>query len=65
MTSVYIYIMLVSIIVFFSYINSLHSNTIEQFISFKEIYRPYVRRTRVFGEKIYDNVKSKLGKNND
>ena len=45
------------IIITFSYFNSLHS--VENFTpKIREMYRPYVRNTRVFGENIYNHYKN-------
>jgi hypothetical protein len=62
MTKVYIYIMLISIILFFSYINALHNDNdvVEQFTSINRFYRPYVRKTRRFGTKMYDKLQANL-----
>ena len=62
MTNVYIYILLISIILFFSYINALHNdnNVVEKFTPINRFYRPYVRKTRRFGTKMYDKLVDNL-----
>ena len=60
MTKVYIYIMLISIILFFSYVNSLNNDVVEHFTPIHRFCRPYIRHTRRFGTKIYDNFTSKF-----
>ena len=62
MTKVYIYILLISIIIFFSYVNSLPNNTIEHFTPIHKFCRPYIRHSRIFGQKIYDNFTNKINK---
>lgn len=47
------------IIIIFAYINSLHN--VEGFTpKIREMYRPYVRHARLFGENIYNNSSSNI-----
>jgi hypothetical protein len=51
------YCFFIVIILFFAYINSLH--TVEKFTpKIRELYRPYVRHARIIGEGFYNNQKN-------
>jgi len=51
--------LLVFIIIIFAYINSLHN--VEGFTpKIREIYRPYVRNARIFGENMYNISSSNI-----
>ena len=50
---------LILIIIFFAYINSIH--TVEQFTpNIREIYRPIIRNTRLISEGFYNNTTSSV-----
>ena len=54
-----LYNFLVVVIIIFAYINSLHN--VEEFTpKIKEMYRPYVRHARIFGEDIYNTSSSNI-----
>ena len=54
-----LYKFLVVVIIIFAYINSLHN--VEEFTpKIKEMYRPYVRHARIFGEDIYNTSSSNI-----
>ena len=51
----YYYLFFITIILIFSYINSMQIGEKEEFTpSLKQMYRPYIRHGRVYGEKIYE-----------
>jgi hypothetical protein len=51
--------LLVFIIIIFAYTNSLHN--VEGFTpKIREMYRPYVRNSRIFGETMYNNYSSTI-----
>ena len=51
------YCFLILIILIFSYVNSLHN--VEQFTpQIRQLYRPYIRNVRIFGEEFYTKFKT-------
>ena len=53
------YIFFSLIVLFFAYFNSLH--TVESFTpKIKELYRPYVRKARIFSENFYTKQKNNI-----
>jgi len=53
------YIFFSLIVLFFAYLNSLH--TVESFTpKIKEFYRPYVRKARIFSESFYTKQKNNI-----
>jgi hypothetical protein len=56
------YILLLSIIFFFAYLNSRHVNK-ENFTPYiRQMYRPYVRRARILTESFYDRTNEHVGR---
>jgi hypothetical protein len=57
---IYIFLLII-IIVFFAYRNSLSLNNIEQFTpKIREFYRPILRNTRIIGEGFYNKSSSQI-----
>ena len=60
----YIYLLLICVILFFSYYNSLHAHVIEEGFTphIRRFYRPYVRHARIFKDKVYDSMEEKVSR---
>ena len=60
---IYIYILLICIIIFFAYYNSLHSQIQENFTPhIKRFYRPYLRHARLFTEGFYSHLNGHMNR---
>ena len=58
------YFLLLLIILFFSYYNSLHSSAVEEGFTphIRRFYRPYVRQARIFKNKVYDSMEENVNR---
>ena len=65
MNYLYIYLLLISIILFFSYYNSIHATAAgeEGFTPhIRRFYRPYVRKARMYTEGFYSTIQNHMNR---